>query len=56
MSSEQGLRDVGMRTSARTEGSLRSNGAPAGPLLARDAASLRYTERGNTILSREEAL
>jgi hypothetical protein len=41
MSSEQVHRIAGMRTSARAEGSLRSNGVPTGLLLARVAGGHR---------------
>lgn len=41
MSRKQGSHNVGMRPTARADGSLRSNGVPAGLLLARVAASIR---------------
>jgi hypothetical protein len=47
-------RPAGMRPSARAEGSLRSNGAPTGILLAGDAASLRHTEHENSLNWKEE--
>jgi hypothetical protein len=55
MSSKQGLRTAGMRTSASAEGSLRSNGAPTGLLLARDTAGLRNTGHKNPLPNNEES-
>lgn len=55
MSREQGPHSVGMRPSARGEGSLRSNGVPTGLLLARVAASLRHAARENPFHDNEEA-
>jgi len=45
MSSDQGPRIAGMRTSASAGGSLRSNGVPTGLLLARAAAGHRQDVR-----------
>jgi hypothetical protein len=55
MSSEQGPRIAGMRTSASAGGSLRSNGVPTGLLLARVAASLRYSTRNKPTHLKEKA-
>jgi len=46
---------VGMRPSARAEGSLRSNGVPTGLLLARVAARLRHIARKMSFHFKEEA-
>ena len=55
MSRKQGPHFVGMRPSARAEGSLRSNGVPIGLLLARGAASLRHAARKIPFHFKEEA-
>ena len=47
MSRKQGPRAAGMRPSARARGSLRSNGEPAGLLLARVAVGRRHDAFGN---------
>lgn len=53
MSNEQGPHFVGMRMSARAEGSLQSNGEPTGLLLARDAGRHRLAALG-TLQSEKE--
>jgi hypothetical protein len=55
MSRKQGPHSVGMRPSARAEGSLRSNGAPTGLFLARVTASLRHATCGDPFQVKEEA-
>ncbi len=47
---------VGMRPSARAEGSLRSNGAPNGLLLARDAGRRRHAALDKPLHVMEVAL
>ena len=55
MSRKQGPREVGMRPSARADGSLRSNGELTGLLLAGAAARRRYCGFGKNHLSAKEA-
>jgi hypothetical protein len=55
MSRKQGPREVGMRPSARAEGSLRSNGEPTGLLLAGAAAGRRNGGIGKNYLPAKEA-
>jgi hypothetical protein len=55
MSRKQGPREVGMRPSARADGSLRSNGEPTGLLLAGAAARRRNGGIGKNHLLAKEA-
>ena len=55
MSSEQVHRVAGMRTSARAVGSLQSNGAPTGLLLARVAGSHQQLALGELLNVKEVA-
>lgn len=56
MSRKQGPHFVGMRPSARADGSLRSNGAPTGLLLARGAGSHRHAALDKSLHVMEVAL